>query len=135
MRRELTLTTNRIDEAGLLACRSASTKMGAIIYFAGVVRATEGDKPIEGLNYEAFETMARHQFNLIFDEAERRWPLESVRLAHRIGNVAAGEVSLWVEVTAPHRQEAFEACQFLVDKMKVLVPIWKRPLTIGEGSS
>ena len=135
MRRELTLTTDKIDEAARLACRSASAEMGAIVYFAGAVRGTEEGKPIAALNYEAFDAMARHQFNLIFDEIERRWPVESIRLVHRLGRVEAGEVSLWVEVTAPHRQEAFAACQFLVDKMKVLVPIWKQPLTIGEVSS
>ena len=71
--------------------------------------------------------MARHQFGLLFDEMEKRWPVESVRLVHRIGRVSAGEASLWVEIIAPHRQEAFAACQFLIDEMKRVVPIWKKP--------
>ena len=61
---------------------------------------------------------------------EQKWPIESVRLAHRIGPVQAGETSLWVEVVAPHRGEAFAACQFLIDEMKKRVPIWKKPLAI-----
>ena len=74
--------------------------------------------------------MARHQFGLIFDAIEKRWPVESVRLVHRIGVVPVNEPSLWVEVVAPHRPEAFDACQFLIDEMKKKVPIWKKPLSV-----
>jgi molybdopterin synthase catalytic subunit len=72
--------------------------------------------------------MAVHQFGKIFDEVEKRWPVESIKLVHRIGSVAVSEPSLWVEVCAPHRGEAFSACQFLIDEMKKVVPIWKRPI-------
>jgi molybdopterin synthase catalytic subunit len=72
--------------------------------------------------------MAVHQFHKIFDQVQERWPVESVRLVHRTGPVAVNEPSLWVEVCAPHRSEAFAACQFLIDQMKKVVPIWKRPL-------
>ena len=58
-----------------------------------------------------------------------RWPVESVRLVHRLGPVLAGEASLWVEVVAPHRGEAFAACQWLIDEMKRVVPIWKRTIS------
>ena len=70
--------------------------------------------------------MARHQFELIFQEIEKRWPIESVRLVHRVGLVKVNEPSLWVEVVAAHRGEAFAACQFLIDEMKRIVPIWKK---------
>jgi molybdopterin synthase catalytic subunit len=72
--------------------------------------------------------MAEHQFNLLFDEMAKRWPIESVRLVHRIGVVKVNEPSLWVEVVAPHRGEAFAACQWLIDEMKRVVPIWKKPV-------
>ena len=71
--------------------------------------------------------MARHQFGLIFAAIDKRWPVESVRLIHRVGIVSVNEPSLWVEVIAPHRAEAFAACQFLINEMKEKVPIWKRP--------
>lgn len=103
--------------------------MGAVVYFLGVVRGTEEGKPIKGIDYESFHRMAEHQFNLLFDEIEKRWPVESVRLVHRIGIVKTNEPSLWVEVVAPHRGEAFAACQWLIDEMKRIVPIWKKPLT------
>jgi molybdopterin synthase catalytic subunit len=128
MKRELTIASDRIDEAALVARRTMSHGMGAAIYFAGVVRAEEEGEPIAGIDYEAFEKMARHQFELIFQQIEQRWPIESIRLVHRIGWVAANETSLWVEVIAPHRAEAFAACQFLIDEMKRVVPIWKKPM-------
>jgi len=128
MHRELTITNAQIDEAALLRSREFSNGMGAVIYFLGVVRGSEEGATIDAIEYEAFQRMAEHQFDLIFDEMEKRWPIESVRLVHRIGTVKVNEPSLWVEVVAPHRGEAFAACQWLIDEMKRVVPIWKKPV-------
>jgi molybdopterin synthase catalytic subunit len=128
MNRWLRIQADPIDEAALLRERRISQGIGAVIYFLGVVRKQEGQQEIAALDYEAFEKMAVHQFHKIFDEVERRWPVETIRLVHRIGTVPVNEPSLWVEVTAPHRGEAFAACQFLIDEMKKVVPIWKRPV-------
>ncbi len=128
MTRELTITGESINEAALLAQRKMSSGMGAAIYFLGVVRESEGAGKISAIEYETFQKMAEHQFNLLFDEMEKRWPIESVRLVHRIGVVKVGELSLWAEITAPHRGEAFASCQWLIDEMKRVVPIWKNPL-------
>ena len=133
MKRTLILTSNPIDEAALVSQRTMSHSMGAAVYFSGVVRGSEEQKPITALDYEAFEPMARHQFELIFEEIGKRWPIESVRLVHRIGVVPVNETSLWVEVIAPHRGEAFAAGQYLIDEMKRLVPIWKKPVREGEA--
>jgi molybdopterin synthase catalytic subunit len=128
MKRELTIAAEPINEPDLIARRTMSPEIGAVVYFAGVVRGTEEGEAISGIEYEAFEKMVVHQFNLIFDQIEKRWPIESIRLIHRVGPVATNEPSLWVEVVAPHRGEAFAACQFLIDEMKRVVPIWKKPL-------
>lgn len=128
MKRELTISSAVIDEAALVSSRRQSSGMGAAIYFSGIVRAQEGSTQIVGIDYEAFQKMAEHQFGLLFDEMEKRWPLESVRLVHRTGMVRVGEPSLWVEIIAPHRAEAFAACQWLIDEMKRVVPIWKNPV-------
>ena len=128
MNRWLRIQAGPIDETALRQDRTISRDIGAVIYFLGVVRKQEGEAEISALDYEAFEKMAVHQFQKIFDEVERRWPIESVRLVHRIGTVSVNEPSLWVEVTAPHRGEAFQACKFLIDEMKKVVPIWKRPV-------
>ena len=128
MKHELTITTEPIAEAALISGRAISRGTGAVVYFAGVVRAEENAQTISALEYETFQRMAEHQFGLIFREIERRWPVESIRLIHRVGLVKVNEPSLWVEVAAPHRGEAFAACQFLIDEMKNVVPIWKRPV-------
>ena len=134
MKRQLTITAEPIDETGLLKARSMSNGMGAAVYFAGVVRGHEEAAAISAIQYEAFQRMAEHQFHLIFDQVAEKWPIESVRLVHRIGVVRVNEPSLWVEVVAPHRSEAFAACQFLIDEMKRVVPIWKKPLAENAGT-
>src|SRR6476661_2670044 len=128
MQRRLTISAEPIPEGRLFAERAMSGGMGAAVYFAGVVRNEEAGGTISAINYEAFQRMAEHQFHLIFDQIQERWPIESLRLVHRLGVVKVGEPSLWVEVVAPHRGEAFAACQWLIDEMKRVVPIWKKPV-------
>lgn len=128
MKRQITITSQPIDETALLRERKMSAGMGAAVYFLGVVRGEEEGNAITAIEYEAFHKMAEHQFNLLFEAMAKRWPIESVRLVHRIGVVKVNEPSLWVEVIAPHRGEAFAACQWLIDEMKRVVPIWKKPI-------
>jgi molybdopterin synthase catalytic subunit len=128
MKRSLNITNQPIDEPSLVRARAMSGGMGAAVYFAGVVRGSEGDAAITAIDYEAFGKMAEHQFHRLFDEMEKRWPVESVRVVHRLGTVRVNEPSLWVEIIAPHRGEAFAACQWLIDEMKRVVPIWKKPI-------
>jgi molybdopterin synthase catalytic subunit len=132
MRREVIITTDPIDEAAKRAAREASPDMGAVVCFLGLVRALEGNQTVAGLDYEVFTRMAEHQFGRILDQVARRWPVASVRLHHRVGMVPVNEPSLWVEVVAPHRAEAFAACEFVIDEMKRVVPIWKHPVPAGR---
>jgi molybdopterin synthase catalytic subunit len=129
MHREVILTRDPIDEGAMVSSRRRSVTAGAVITFLGVVRDLESGVRIQGLDYTAHEAMARHQFGLLMDSLATRWPVESVRLVHRLGPVLAGDASLWVEVVAPHRGEAFAACQWLIDEMKRVVPIWKRTIS------
>ena len=126
MKKLVTITAEPIDEPALLSQRTMSQGMGAVVCFLGVVRGTEGNATISALEYEVFQSMAVHQIDLLLDEAARCWPIESVRLVHRVGLVKANEPSLWIEVVAPHRGEAFAACQWLIDELKRVVPIWKK---------
>jgi molybdopterin synthase catalytic subunit len=128
MKRNLTISPAPINEAALVSQREMSSGMGAAIYFAGVVRGSEEESAISAIDYESFQKMAEHQFSVLFDEMEKRWPIESVRLVHRIGVVKVGEPSLWVEIISPHRGEAFAACQWMIEEMKRVVPIWKKPI-------
>jgi molybdopterin synthase catalytic subunit len=129
----MTITTDPIDEVALAARRQVSEATGAAVVFLGLVRGEEGGARIEALDYEVFQRMAERQLDLLFDEIERRWPIESVRLVHRVGAVPVGAPSLWVEVAAGHRAEAFAACQWLIDELKRVVPIWKRPVPGRPG--
>ena len=128
MKRSLLISSTPIDEPMLIAQRVVSAGMGAVVCFSGVVRGQEEGAAISAIDYEAFGPMAERQFQLLFDEIEKRWPVESVRLVHRLGVVRVNEPSLWVEVITPHRGEAFAAAQWLIDEMKRVVPIWKKPV-------
>lgn len=128
MKRQLNITAEPINEAALVSGRRQSAGAGAVVYFTGIVRGSEEGAAIRAIEYESFQRMAEHQFHLLFDELERRWPVESVRVVHRLGVVKVSEPSLWVEVIAPHRGEALAACQWLIDEMKRVVPIWKKAL-------
>ncbi len=131
--REVVLAEAPMDVVGLMARRARDTRNGAVVHFHGIVRGDEAGRAIWGLEYTSFERMALRQFDLLIDRAAASWPVESVRVHHRLGRVRAGEASLWVEVAAPHRAEAFEACRWLIDEMKRVVPIWKRALQDDPG--
>ena len=133
MKRQLIITSEPVDEAALVWSRTPSSEAGAVVYFLGVVRGTEGNASIAALEYEAFHKMAEHQVQLLFDETEKRWPVESVRLVHRTGVVKVNEPSLWVEIIAPHREAAFAASQWLINELKRVVPIWKKPVSAASG--
>src|SRR5258708_3012754 len=103
MKRHLAIITERIDEAALISQRRMSNRMGGGGYLLGGGRGREEGESIKGIEYEAFQRMVEHQFNLLFDDMEKRWPIESVRVVHRVGVVKVNEASLWVEVITPHR--------------------------------
>lgn len=128
---DIRITRKLLDAAG--PC--FSTTEGAVVDFFGVVRTIENDRMIEGIEYEAFETMAERQLVLIADEAGNRFDLVSVIIHHRIGFVPAGEASLFVRVTARHRQAAFEGSSHIVERLKQAVPIWKHPVYANVQSA
>jgi molybdopterin synthase catalytic subunit len=103
-------------------------KSGAVVDFSGVVRAMEDNREIVGIDYEAHRAMAEHQINLLASKARNDFSLSGLILRHRIGFVPAGETSLFLRVTSPHRAAAFAASQWLIEELKQKVPIWKRPV-------
>lgn len=134
MKRFLHVGPEPIDEPALIAARGASQGIGAALTFSGLVRSRESADEISGIEYEAFHAMATHQFHKLFDQLEQRWPtIESVRLVHRVGFVPVGIASLWLEVLSPHRAESFAAGQWLIDQMKLVVPIWKKPVVRAQA--
>ena len=112
----------------------ALRETGAVVEFHGVVRATEEDAQLDGLFYEAYEPMARREFDRIITELAARHAAQAVCIVHRLGFVAVGEASLYVRVEARHRGAALAFCGELIDRMKQDVPIWKMTRPNPEDS-
>lgn len=107
---------------------------GALVTFVGVVRQRSRGKLVRALVYEAYGTMAIRQMEQLADEARRDWPVTEVAIAHRVGTLQVGDVSVVIAVAAPHRGDAFDACEWLIDELKRTVPIWKKEIyTEGEA--
>lgn len=104
----------------------ASPSSGAIDVFIGTTRDHANGRTVRSLAYEAHESMALKEVERIVDAARQRWTVENLSVVHRIGRVPVGEVSVVIAVSAPHRAEAFEACRFVIDRLKQTVPIWKK---------
>jgi len=127
------LTHNPIDPAALLEL-SRSPAAGAVVLFLGTVRLTTDGRQTASLDYEAYPEMARQTLADLEAEARRRWPLAECRVVHRLGRLAVGEVSVAIATSAAHRQPAFEAAAWLIDRIKQVVPIWKKEnLADGTG--
>jgi molybdopterin synthase catalytic subunit len=99
---------------------------GAVVTFVGTTRNENVGRRVRRLEYEAFASMAVKEMRALAAQAKRRWPLRKVAMAHRIGVVPVGEASVAIAVSAGHRTEAFEACRWLIDRLKEIVPIWKK---------
>ena len=99
---------------------------GAVVTFLGTTRDFTSGRRVLRLEYEAYRPMADKKLDEIAAEIRERWPVENVAIAHRLGPLEIGETSLVVAVAAPHRKEAFAACQYAVDRIKQMVPIWKK---------
>jgi molybdopterin synthase catalytic subunit len=104
----------------------ADPHAGAIVTFAGTTRADNAGRTVIRLEYEAYESMALSEMRRLAREAGERWPILRIAISHRIGQVDIGETSVAIAVSAAHRAEAFEACRFAIDRLKQIVPIWKK---------
>ena len=110
-----------------LARQAAADSCGALVTFSGVVRDRSDDgRPVCGLSYEAHEEMAIAEFEKIAREARERFGARGIAVVHRIGDLNVGEIAVAVAVSSPHRAEAFDACEYVIDELKARAPIWKR---------
>lgn len=125
MKTRLEILERKLDDKDM-TLQAWSDDSGAVVTFLGAVRGMEDRQKIKALFYETQREMAEYQFQQLFEELERRWKLESIEVIHRVGEVPVGEVSLFVRVIAARRAEAFAACQFFVDQLKLTIPIWKK---------
>ena len=113
--------------AEALAEAVADPAAGGRVVFSGVVRNETGGRPVKFLEYEAHAPMAQAKMREIGDEIRARWPgVRKVAMSHRLGRLDIGEASVVIAVSASHRREAFEACRYAIDRLKAIVPIWKK---------
>jgi molybdopterin synthase catalytic subunit len=104
---------------------------GAVVTFAGMTRHDNVGRSVLRLEYEAYEPMALSEMRKLALQAGQRWEIVRIAMCHRIGVVEIGETSVAVSVAAAHRAEAFEACRFAIDRLKEVVPIWKKEFFEG----
>ena len=126
------ITEEEIDPREL-AARVLEPRDGAVVTFAGVVRDHSGSRRTLHLEYEAYHGMAEAKMAEIVGEAMGQWPVGDAAIVHRVGHLEVGEVSVLIAVASPHRGEAFAACRYIIDRVKEVVPIWKKEVA-ADGS-
>jgi molybdopterin synthase catalytic subunit len=119
------ITREPIDISGLRA-RLLQGESGAVVIFDGVARNNTKGRPTLFLEYEGYAEMAIKMLEQIGREAHERWPINRIGIIHRLGRIEITESSVVIAVTAAHRRVAFEACHYAIDRLKKIVPIWKK---------
>ena len=123
------ITRHRLEVADLLA-EVQSPERGGTCVFLGTVR---NDAGVTSIDYSAYESMTVEEIERILAEAHERWPGSRVMLQHRLGVIPLGEASIAIAAAAPHRDEAFAACRYVIEEVKKRLPVWKKELR-GDGS-
>ena len=127
----IVLTGDPLDAAAVIDAVTTPLN-GAVVVFEGIVRNNSRGNAVSHLEYEAYEPLARKQLNVIVEEAAAKWSVLCA-IAHRIGRVDAGDCSVVVAVSSPHRGDAFDACRWLMESLKSSVPIWKKEF-VADGA-
>ena len=119
------ITTVPLDLRALIA-RVSREGDGAVVTFAGLVRDHNKGRRVQFLEYEAYEPSALKALELIVAEAQEAWPDTRVAVHHRTGRLEIGEASVAIAAASPHRANAYAACRYTIERVKQIVPIWKR---------
>ena len=120
---EITAAPISVDE---VSRRVTSPAVGAVVSFAGIVRGTNAGRQVRYLEYETYPEMAETTLAQIAAEIKARWPVEGVAIVHRVGRLEIGETSVIIAVASGHRHGAFEATHYAIDRIKEIVPVWKK---------
>jgi molybdopterin synthase catalytic subunit len=110
-----------------VAGRLADPAIGAVVTFVGVVRNETDGREVRYLEYEVYPEMAEESLRQIGDELRSRWQtIREVAIVHRVGRLEVGETAVVIALSAAHRPELFDALHFAIDRLKEIVPIWKK---------
>ncbi len=127
------LTDKPIDATAVFDA-ARSPRAGAVVLFAGTTRELTDGRRTDSLEYECYAEMAEKELAELEAQARRQWPVIECAIVHRLGRVAVGEISVVIAVSSAHRRDAFEAGQWLIDRIKEVVPIWKQE-NYADGTS
>ena len=119
------LTTDLID-IGAASRRVVPPECGATVTLDGYVRQFTGERETLYLVYEAYEPMALKEMQKLIDQAKQDFAISHVGIVHRLGKLEIGETSVAIIITSPHRRASFDACEYAIDRLKKIVPIWKK---------
>ena len=126
------ITSDPLDPARLLS-RVGASEDGAVLLFLGTVRDHADGRSVSGMRYEGYEEMALEVLRRIAGEAEERFSTPHLAVAHRLGALEIGEVSVVVAVSSPHRAEAYGASRYVMEEIKRRLPVWKKEFYV-EGA-
>ena len=125
------ISSDKIDIQRVIEA-TTSEKAGAIDVFIGTVRNNSLSKNVVKLEYETYDAMAIKKMEELVLEAKTLWPVEKAAIVHRKGKLEIGDIAVVIAVSTPHRAESFAACQWIIDNLKKVVPIWKKEF-LSEG--
>jgi len=111
------------------AMRTANQEDGAIVFFTGLVRDFNQGNDVTGLFLEHYPAMTEKALEKIVQQAKDRWPINRVRLVHRVGQLYLADQIVFVAVSSQHREAAFDGCRFIMDYLKNQAPFWKKETT------
>ena len=113
-------------DTATLRARLLDARVGGYASFEGWVRDHNDGRAVNGLHYEAYAALAEAEGEKVLAEALDKFEILDAACVHRTGDLATGELAVWVGVVAAHRDAAFAACRYIIDEVKSRVPIWKR---------
>lgn len=123
----IAITEESINTLEIIAAVQADGA-GAINVFIGTVRNQTQAKPVVQLDFEAYDSMAIKKMQEIANQAAAKWSIQKVAIVHRKGSLQIGDAAVVIAVSTPHRKASFEACEYIIDTLKEVVPIWKKEI-------
>lgn len=122
------ITNNRLSLQEIML-ELEDNSAGALSIFIGNVRNRGRSGNVSEIYYESYSKMAEQKMREIENEAQTKWEIKKLVVFHRIGNIKVGEASIIIGVSSEHRNEAFEACKYVINNVKTRVPIWKKEIS------